>query len=96
MSVVNASNHHSLVVVPLDNPVATTKYVLAWRQRVVLSECRKCRILVLVDGGMLDGREDRVRVTLRCPKVLQDGRDIGGSARAKSCGHVLVTLSTHG
>ena len=83
MRVVNASNHHTLVVVPLDNPVSTTKYVLfgeillntylAWRQRVVLSECRKCRkcrILVLVFGGMLDRREDRVRVTLRCPQVL--------------------------
>ena len=80
MRVVNASNHHSLVVVPLDNPIATTKNVLfgeillntylAWRQRVVLSECRKCRILVFVYGGMLDRREDRVRVTLRCPQVL--------------------------
>jgi hypothetical protein len=77
MSVVNASNHHTLVVVPLDDPVSTTKDVLfgeillntylAWRQRVVLRECRKCRILVLVYGGMLDGGEDRVRVSLRCP-----------------------------
>jgi hypothetical protein len=28
MRVVNASNHHTLVVVPLDDPIATTKNVL--------------------------------------------------------------------
>jgi hypothetical protein len=28
MRVVNATNHHALVVVPLDDPIATTKNVL--------------------------------------------------------------------
>jgi len=57
---------------------------------MILSESSHGRIFILIDRRMLNGLQDRVRVTLRRPQVLQDGRYVIRPTGAKACRNVLL------
>ena len=65
---------------------------------MILSKSGQCSILVLVDGWVLYGREDGVRVPLRCPQVLQNRGHISRPASPQARGYVLLPAirATHG
>ena len=108
MSIVDATYHNSLIAVPLDHTTSATEcildhiwwdntYLARW-QGMILSQCSEGRVFILAYWWMLNRREDRVRVPLWCPQVLQDWWNIGGPSCSKACRDCLLVgpSSSHG